>query len=156
MIIKDQNGGSLIEFAIVLPLLAILIFGIIEFSILFYNKAMVTNAAREGARAGIVFAPVRPSEAELETIINNYAEAHLINFDQSQLLIKTFQHTDSDNTVRDVDDAITADVISSGEPLTVTLNYTYQFLVLPNVLELVKGSFTNTQLISAVSVMRYE
>ena len=41
-----QKGAAAVEFAIVMPLLVLLTFGIIEFSILFYNKAMVTNASR--------------------------------------------------------------------------------------------------------------
>ena len=52
---KRQEGASAVEFAIILPLLLILVFGIIEFSILFYDKAMITNASREGARVGIVY-----------------------------------------------------------------------------------------------------
>jgi Flp pilus assembly protein TadG len=32
-----------------------LLFGIIEFGIILYDKAMITNASREGARAGIVY-----------------------------------------------------------------------------------------------------
>ena len=52
-IIKDQKGGALIELAIVLPLLVMFVAGIIEFSLCFYNKHIITNASREVARAGI-------------------------------------------------------------------------------------------------------
>ena len=52
---KDQTGASAVEFAIILPLLVVFVFGIIEFGLIFYNKAMLTNASREAARAGIVF-----------------------------------------------------------------------------------------------------
>ena len=48
MKIKDQDGATVVEFALVLPLLVVFIFGIIEFSLLLYNKAMITNASREG------------------------------------------------------------------------------------------------------------
>ena len=51
----NQSGASAIEFAFLLPVLLLFLFGIIEFSVLFYNKAMITNASREGARAGINF-----------------------------------------------------------------------------------------------------
>ena len=50
--INNQNGAALVEFAIVLPVLLMLIFEMIEFSLLLYDKAMITNASREGARAG--------------------------------------------------------------------------------------------------------
>lgn len=49
-----ENGAAAIEFALVLPILVLLVCGIIEFGLMFYNKQMITNASREGARAGIV------------------------------------------------------------------------------------------------------
>ena len=45
-----QRGSELLEFALVLPLLLLLVFGIAEFSLVLFDKAVVTNAAREGAR----------------------------------------------------------------------------------------------------------
>jgi Flp pilus assembly protein TadG len=60
--INNQNGAAMVEFAIVLPLLLILVFGIIEFSVMFYDKAMLTNATREGTRAAILYAE-RPDPA---------------------------------------------------------------------------------------------
>jgi Flp pilus assembly protein TadG len=50
MMIRDQNGGAAVEFAIILPLLIALLFGIVEFGLLLYNKQIITNASREGAR----------------------------------------------------------------------------------------------------------
>ena len=49
----SQSGASAIEFALLLPVLLLFLFGIIEVSILFYNKAMITNASREGARVPV-------------------------------------------------------------------------------------------------------
>jgi len=49
-----ESGQDLVEFALVLPVLALLIFGIIQAGILVWNYNTVSNAAREGARAGIV------------------------------------------------------------------------------------------------------
>jgi Flp pilus assembly protein TadG len=51
---NSQRGAAVVEFAFVLPLLLVILFGIIEFSFLLYDKAMLTNASREGARVGIV------------------------------------------------------------------------------------------------------
>ena len=47
MIIKDQKGGALIEFAIVLIFLVPLAFGIIEFGLLAYNKHVIANASMQ-------------------------------------------------------------------------------------------------------------
>lgn len=146
MILEEQNGTSVVEFALILPLLLVLAFGIIEASLLFYNKAMITNASREGARAGIIFAPTRPSDTDISNIVNAYLGTHLLNFDSSQVPITTIVHTDSDGE-GDID---------PGENLTVTVAYTYQFLALPNILSLVRGHFTNTIPIVAVTTMRYE
>lgn len=46
----NDRGAAAVEFAIILPLLLILVGGIIDFGRLFYTEIMVTNAAREGAR----------------------------------------------------------------------------------------------------------
>ena len=53
-LLKNQKGTEVVEFAIVSLLLFLLLFGIIDFGILLYDKAVITNASREGARAGIV------------------------------------------------------------------------------------------------------
>jgi len=44
-----QKGQSLVEFALVLPLLLILVLGAMDIGRLFYMKIIITNAAREGA-----------------------------------------------------------------------------------------------------------
>ena len=74
-IITDQKGGALIEFAIVLPLLVLLLAGIIDFSICFYNKQVITNASREAARAGINGidpSEIADAEGYLRNIVNVY------------------------------------------------------------------------------------
>lgn len=141
-IIKSEKGGAVVEFAIVLPLLAVLLFGIIEFSLLFYNKAMITNASREGARAGIVYSPTRLSKADIQTVVNNYCASHLITFGAS-------------SPQTDVDPDPTSSAVS-GAPLTVTVTYTYEFLVFPNLIKLLQGTYSDTQDLTAVTVMRYE
>jgi Flp pilus assembly protein TadG len=49
-IINETCGAALVEFAIITPLLFVLLFGIIEFGIVLYDQAVITNASREGAR----------------------------------------------------------------------------------------------------------
>lgn len=50
MRIKSERGQAMVEFALVLPLLILLLCGILDFGWIFYNDIMVSNAAREAAR----------------------------------------------------------------------------------------------------------
>ena len=52
---RDQHGQSAVEIALLLPLLLLLIMGIIITAFIFYASIQVTNAVREGARAGSVY-----------------------------------------------------------------------------------------------------
>lgn len=47
---RSDKGAAAVEFALIVPLLVILVFGIIEFSRLYNAQVSLTNAAREGAR----------------------------------------------------------------------------------------------------------
>ena len=49
-----ESGQDLVEYALVLPLFLLLMFSTVEFGFIFFQYTMVVNAAREGARTGIV------------------------------------------------------------------------------------------------------
>lgn len=49
-----RPGQSLVETAMVLPVLAFLTFGLLDFGRAYYFQVAVTNAAREGSRSGIL------------------------------------------------------------------------------------------------------
>jgi Flp pilus assembly pilin Flp len=46
----DEDGAAMVEFALVLPLLLLLLFGIIEWSFVFRDSLTVASATRAGAR----------------------------------------------------------------------------------------------------------
>ncbi len=50
--VRGQRGQSLLEFALIMPVLLILVLGILEFGFAITDQVSVTNAARDGARAG--------------------------------------------------------------------------------------------------------
>lgn len=52
--IRDQQGQTMTEFAIVLPVLVLLVFAVIQFGIAFNNYLALTDAARAGARKAAV------------------------------------------------------------------------------------------------------
>ena len=49
-----EQGAQLVEFALVLPLLLLVVLGIAEFGFIFMRWRVVTNAAREGARIAVL------------------------------------------------------------------------------------------------------
>jgi Flp pilus assembly protein TadG len=51
---KGERGASLVEFALVLPVLVVLVFGIIDFGFAFNSYIEVRSGAREGARLAAV------------------------------------------------------------------------------------------------------
>ncbi|MBI4358324.1 MAG: pilus assembly protein [Candidatus Omnitrophica bacterium] len=48
------KGSAMIEMTLILPLVVMLIIGVVEFSRVLMVKQVITNAAREGARAGAI------------------------------------------------------------------------------------------------------
>jgi Flp pilus assembly protein TadG len=68
----DERGVVAAEFALLLPALLLILFGIIEFGMIMYGREVVTNAAREGARAGIVQGPPKRTEGEIINIAQTY------------------------------------------------------------------------------------
>ncbi|MGD9798357.1 MAG: TadE/TadG family type IV pilus assembly protein, partial [Acidimicrobiia bacterium] len=47
---RDEDGAAAVEFALILPVLVLLVFGIIEFGMAFKSSLTVTSATRSGAR----------------------------------------------------------------------------------------------------------
>jgi Flp pilus assembly protein TadG len=68
---SQRRGVAAVEMAFVLPLFMMLIFGIVEFGRGMMCMQVLTNSAREGARACAV-SPL--NAAEVETICQEYAE----------------------------------------------------------------------------------
>ncbi len=62
-----RGAATLVEFALVVPVLLALLMGIMEFGWLVKNNLTLANATREGARA----AAVGKTTAEIQTRINN-------------------------------------------------------------------------------------
>lgn len=71
---KKTKGQALVEFALILPLLLLLILGMIEFGWLLNGKLVITSAAREGARAGIVIENSDEREERINDIVDSIVE----------------------------------------------------------------------------------
>ncbi len=73
---RRKQGTSVVEMAIVLPLLLTVVFAIGDFGVAYTRWSSLTNATREGARAGVVFRATCDAAAvqtEIETTLTNFA-----------------------------------------------------------------------------------
>jgi Flp pilus assembly protein TadG len=138
---KDQSGSSMVEFALVLPLLMILLLGIMEFGLVLYDKAIITNASREGARAGILAVDSR-TEAKVKAAANKAASDYLLNN------LVTFHAGDLQ-----IEPVLSGSApYKNSDTLTVKVKYKYGWLALPGFL---LGLPSPLEL-SATSQMRFE
>jgi Flp pilus assembly protein TadG len=131
MSLRGELGASAVEFALVLPVLMLILFGTIEFGMVMYSREILTNASREGARAGIVQQIPKPTEGQIQSVVTNYL------------------------TGTGIDPAnVTINVTGEGgvfpNDLTVSVSYPYQFFA-PGILGLGNAITLNTQ-----TVMRHE
>lgn len=53
--LRQCEGAAMVEFAISASVLLLIVLGIIEFGFLWYQKQVITNASREGARYGVTY-----------------------------------------------------------------------------------------------------
>jgi Flp pilus assembly protein TadG len=51
---RHEGGQAIVELALTLPLLLVIVMGIFDFGVMFQRYELVTNAAREGARVGVL------------------------------------------------------------------------------------------------------
>jgi hypothetical protein len=141
-LLVGEKGAAIIEFALVLPLLIIIISGTIEFGLVMYNKQVITNASREGARAGIVYQTPRVTDDAIKQEVQYYTANQLVTFG------------DDDQRTLDLNDI---DIVHPAEPapgdnLTITVTYRYTFLVISNFIP----GLGNALNLTARTVMKYE
>jgi Flp pilus assembly protein TadG len=116
--LNSDAGSSVIEFALVLPILLLILFGIINFGVLLYNQSVITNAAREGARWAAIHSSAiygtgctnsySASPVDACEVAYSYASNVLISFGGKQLTVSK----------------VAADY-NSGTPQSVTVAYSY-------------------------------
>jgi Flp pilus assembly protein TadG len=74
--VRRERGTSVVEMAIVLPLLLTVVFAIGDFGVAYTRWNSLTNATREGARTGVVFRATCDATAvqtEIETTLSDFA-----------------------------------------------------------------------------------
>ena len=125
---RKQRGVAAVEFALVLPILLMIIFGIIELGIALYDKAVITNASREGARHGIVLHSPKYNDDQISSVATQYTKNFLMTFGKPV-----------DPIVK-----VTGSGGLSGTDLSVEVSYTYRGLGLGAMLSAVTGPIVLT------------
>ena len=133
-----DKGAELIEFALVFPLLLLVMFGIMDFGLLFQRYETVTNAAREGARVAVL---PGYAQADVEARVRQYLTAAGLTSTPS------FTYT-----------APQALNVGGGcVTITgVTVGYPHQYLFIGKIIGLFGGSGFTSQTLTATARMRYE
>src|SRR5437016_10862548 len=80
---RSEKGQTMVEFAIVLPILCLLLFGVIQFGILFNDYVTLTDAVRAGARKAAVSRQIQGTTPQQACIDQIRASASDLN--QSKL-----------------------------------------------------------------------
>ena len=83
--LRDQRGQAVTEFAFVLPILALLLFAIVQLGIVFNHYVTITDAARAGARKAAIGRhilqaggdPVADAQAEVRASASDLDQASL-------------------------------------------------------------------------------
>lgn len=129
---ETDAGQALVEFALVLPVMLLMLFALVDFGRGFYSWLIVTNAAREGARVGATQKPL----TDIQQRITDSAAG----IDTSDLTI----------TVTNVQGP-------RGQPIVVDLSYDFTFVTpIGNILNLMSGGTLNAPTITSTASMRLE
>ncbi|MDP4120101.1 MAG: TadE/TadG family type IV pilus assembly protein [Bacillota bacterium] len=107
---KEEQGQSMVEFALVIPLLLLLILGIIDFGWIYHSKIQLDDASNIGARYAITLDNSQTSQNQIKSQIYSA----LPNVPQSNLTITI---TYSSGTTGNVTISINENVTPPG-PLT--------------------------------------
>lgn len=76
--LKCERGQAAVEFALVLPVLLLLVMGIFEFGRIFFSYLVISEMAREGARYGVVGHTNTEIESHIESLNTALDPARLV------------------------------------------------------------------------------
>lgn len=125
--LRNNRGQALVEFALIVPVLLLLVLGIMEFSMVIHQYMVVAGASREGARA----AALGDSNDAVEAAVQNAATG----LDSTKLIVTP----------------VPSPTRTQGEAVTVTVTYPFKPIT-----PLIGAFFSEDYRIKGVTVMRVE
>lgn len=121
---RSERGQALVEFAIVLPMLLLLLLGIVDFARAWNVFEVLTDAARAGARVAVVDQP-STTEQDVRNTIVEAGQRTAISIDPADITITGFH-------------------AGRGTQATVRVEYDYELKWVGALLGLVSGDRTIT------------
>lgn len=108
--VRDRRGQAAVEVALVLPVFALLLVGVVEFARAWHAYQLLTDAAREGARTAVLANPLVTGDS-VRAVVRNALQRGSLNLEGTEVVIEGLEDP-------------------SGTPLTVRLRYLHQIAVL--------------------------
>jgi Flp pilus assembly protein TadG len=137
---RCDSGAEFVEFALSFPLLLLVVLGIMDFGLMFQQYEVITNAAREGARIGML--PTY-SVTDAQTRAQAYVTASLITGgNTATVATPTYQ-------------SISLGGGKSVCGVNVQVSYPHNYMFISGIATYFGGSF-GTKTLTASSTMRLE
>jgi Flp pilus assembly pilin Flp len=88
---RDERGAAAVEFAMVLPMLCLLTFGVIEMGMIMATLTSLEGGLKEASRYGITGqSPNDQTRIEKIRAILDHHTFHLVDFDEAEFTVKTY------------------------------------------------------------------
>jgi Flp pilus assembly protein TadG len=113
---RNQDGQAMVEFVLVAPVLLLLIFGIVQFGILFNNYMTLTDATRAGARQAAVSRTLPDPEGKTKDRVVRAASD--LDVDALEITVEPYDPSKGSKTW------------AQGGDVTVTVKYPYSINLL--------------------------
>ena len=118
-LLSPKTGQGLTEFALMLPVLMLILLGALDLGRVYNAYVAVTNASREGARHGMGHPT---NSADIKTHTQQEASASGINIQTSDISINCFRYSDGSS--------VACDSASNGDKIEVKAKFDFQFMTL--------------------------
>jgi Flp pilus assembly protein TadG len=129
----NERGAEALEFALVLPLFMLLVFGIVDFGYMINRDTMINNASREGAREGSlnpdandIECTVRQSLSTVETPLPQSVTVPNCRTSTNLITVTVTCRTPSNSTTCDLTNHVTD--AKSGGTVIVKVDYVHKWI----------------------------
>ena len=124
---RARLGQALVEFALILPLLMVVLMGIIELGRAWNMKQVITDAAREGARLAVVADPTLNTSPLTKTAVIKHVDSMLARagMDSTRARIGFPTKNDSLKT-------------GTGKTIAIHIGYPFRFVILQSLTKILQ------------------